>query len=94
MSLAYKCDRCGEFYDNRDHSRINGVYGVNKLCIPFGEQPEELCVECTIKVNRFMAGEELAGDVKSDYPKIVVGKPANTGFFEQIYNAITLKGKG
>lgn len=94
MGIAYKCDRCGKFYDNKDHSRVDRIYGVNKLYVPFGEQSVELCEECTIKVNRFMDGEELDGDIKSDYPKVVIEKPKETSFFEWIYNIITLKWKG
>lgn len=77
MSLEHKCDRCGVYYSDISHEYNSDNYQVvvpmNSLSF---HTRKDLCIECTKKLNRFMAGEDLASTVGNNPIYYVEPKPS------------------
>lgn len=50
MGLAYKCDRCGKFFEKCDHEK-EAELRVYKTCPHWTDTPVCLCQDCTEQVN-------------------------------------------
>ena len=77
MSLERKCDRCGVYYKDTKHVGNPDNYQVYKPLTGWGfDDRKDLCIECTKKLNCFMAGEDLASTVGNNPIYYVEPKPS------------------
>lgn len=62
MSNAYKCDRCGAYYDEE----TTGEYNITETKM-IGAREQDLCDECQDDLDEFMDGAEVSDDTFTGY---------------------------